>query len=426
MFQIRRNDNKNHTIIEETCAKKERHFIKSERIQKLIPVLNRYSLLFHVLLACGVCFAIEWISRHSFLSACSFVIDRNLVFLYNSLIVFASLMLVYTVKRRALLRTVISVLWLFLGTINGCILAKRVSPFSFTDIKMVGDLFTMQSNYFSAGEATLVIVGVAAVVAFLVFLWFKGPKFQGRTHRLLGLLATVAVVMMIPSVTDAAVSNNILTSYFENLAQGYKDYGFVYSFSSSVLDRGMHTPDDYSEETVDAVLAKIGRTEQTGKTEATAAVETPQTEATATVETSQKEASDTGAGLIKQQSVRTTSADDNHTSETMSEIPEEEGVTDGEYPNIICVLLESFIDPELVNFLQLSDEVVPNFHYLYNNYSSGYLEVPVVGAGTANTEFEVLTGMGMQFFGLGEYPYKTILKETNCRPKGSAVKCQEK
>ncbi len=94
--------------------------------------------------------------------------------------------------------------------------------------------------------------------------------------------------MMIPSVTDAAVSNNILTSYFENLAQGYKDYGFVYSFSSSVLDRGMHTPDDYSEETVGAVLAKIGRTEQTGKTEATVTAETPQTEATATVETSRE------------------------------------------------------------------------------------------------------------------------------------------
>lgn len=37
MFQIRRNDNKNHTIIEEARAKKERHFIKSERMQKLIP-----------------------------------------------------------------------------------------------------------------------------------------------------------------------------------------------------------------------------------------------------------------------------------------------------------------------------------------------------------------------------------------------------
>lgn len=58
--------------------------------------------------------------------------------------------------------------------------------------------------------------------------------------------------------------------------------------------------------------------------------------------------------------------------------------------------------------------LVPNFHKLYQNYTSGYLEVPVVGAGTANTEFEILTGMGMQFFGLGEYPYKTILKQTNC------------
>ncbi len=69
----------------------------------------------------------------------------------------------------------------------------------------------------------------------------QGPKFQGRTHRLLGLLATVAVVMMIPSVTDAAVSNNILTSYFENLAQGYKDYGFVYSFLGSVRRTGACT-----------------------------------------------------------------------------------------------------------------------------------------------------------------------------------------
>ena len=231
---------------------------QSPESQAMLRFMNRYSILFHVLLSCGVCFVIEWVSRHSFLEACSFVVDRNLVFLYNSLIVFASLLLVYTVRRRALLRTVISVFWLFLGIINGCILAKRVSPFSFTDLKMVGDLFTMQSNYFTAGEAILVIAGVSLVLLFLVVLWFKGPKFQGKTHRVFGLVMTAAVVMMIPTVTDAAVSNNILTNYFENLAQGYKDYGFVYSFSSSVLDRGMSTPSDYSEEAVDAVLAKIG------------------------------------------------------------------------------------------------------------------------------------------------------------------------
>ena len=48
------------------------------------------------------------------------------------------------------------------------------------------------------------------------------------------------------------------------------------------------------------------------------------------------------------------------------------------------------------------------------NYSSGYMTVPVVGAGTANTEFEAITGMNLRYFGPGEYPYKTILKETTC------------
>ena len=407
---------------------------QSPKSQAVLRFMNRYSILFHVLLSCGVCFVIEWVSRHSFLEACSFVVDRNLVFLYNSLIVFASLLLVYTVRRRALLRTVISVFWLFLGIINGCILAKRVSPFSFTDLKMVGDLFTMQSNYFTAGEAILVIAGVSLVLLFLVVLWFKGPKFQGKTHRIFGLVMTAAVVMMIPTVTDAAVSNNILTNYFENLAQGYKDYGFVYSFSSSVLDRGMSTPSDYSEEAVDAVLAKIG-VEDTDTKLAQASAETEKNKASSDqgqteerktgTEASETDASgllikgEMQAAFVPEESVKTAAAREDGQADGQTEASvgdtgkTQTGVTAG-HPNIICILLESFIDPELVNFLELSDEVVPNFHKLYQNYTSGYLEVPVVGAGTANTEFEILTGMGMQFFGLGEYPYKTILKQTNC------------
>lgn len=437
--------------------------MKSEKQQRVIAVLNRYSLLFHVVLACGVCFLIEWISRHSFLDACRFVVDRNLVFLYNSMIVYTSLMLVYIVKRRAVVRTIISVFWLFLGTINGCVLAKRVSPFSFTDIKMVGDLFTMQSNYFTAAEAALVIAGVAAVVVMLVVLWFKGPKFKGRIHRWVGVLMTFGAVLLIPGVTNAAVSNNVLTAYFENLAQGYKDYGFVYSFSASVLDRGMSAPDNYSEESVEAVLAKMnGQKTVTAEAESTADTGYGQTAGGADSESVLQAAladpasgrQDSGATLTAQQMTRTTAADDaqpditadngqttDDTQNGISDgasgqdadvqtppgkdseenaqqgeqgIPEDGDSVDQEYPNIICILLESFVDPGLINFLELSEDPVPNFHELYDHYTSGYLEVPVVGAGTANTEFEVLTGMGMQFFGLGEYPYKTILKETNC------------
>ena len=44
-------------------------------------------------------------------------------------------------------------------------------------------------------------------------------------------------------------------------------------------------------------------------------------------------------------------------------------------------------------------------------YSSGLLEVPACGAGTANTEFETLTGVSARFFGPGEYPYKSVLTD---------------
>ena len=48
------------------------------------------------------------------------------------------------------------------------------------------------------------------------------------------------------------------------------------------------------------------------------------------------------------------------------------------------------------------------------DYSSGFRTVPAVGAGTANVEFEVMTGLSVKFFGPGEYPYKSVLKETTC------------
>ena len=41
---------------------------------------------------------------------------------------------------------------------------------------------------------------------------------------------------------------------------------------------------------------------------------------------------------------------------------------------------------------------------------SGLLAVPVFSAGTVNTEFEMLTGMNMDDFGPGEYPFKTDRK----------------
>ena len=61
--------------------------ISPER-QKRIDFLNKYSLLFHLLLSCGLVFVIEWISRRSLVSACGFVGGHTLAYFYNAFFVY--------------------------------------------------------------------------------------------------------------------------------------------------------------------------------------------------------------------------------------------------------------------------------------------------------------------------------------------------
>lgn len=328
----------------------------SEEYLRRIAFLNKYSLLFHALLSCGIVFVVEILSRRDFLSACSFVGGHSGAFLFNAFIVFASLSLVYLFRRRAFFRIIISGFWIILGIINGCILSNRVTPFGFTDLKCINDLFAMNNtNYFTAEEATIVVIGLGLFALFCVVLFIKGPRYQGRIHKIVVLASIVSVMFIgLPVTTSAAQNANVVASYFSNIAQGYENYGFIYGFSSSVVDRGMSKPDDYTEEHVAEITDKAESSKQ------------------------------------------------------------ETTVTKDEAPNIICVLLESFCDPDEIKFLHYNDDPIPTFHKLEENYSTGYLTVPVVGAGTANSEFEVLTGMSMQYFGTGEYPYKTILKKTDC------------
>ena len=83
-------------------------------------------------------------------------------------------------------------------------------------------------------------------------------------------------------------------------------------------------------------------------------------------------------------------------------------------PNIIFLQLESFFDTARLPGMEFSINPVPVFTELKQNNPSGYLTVPYIGSGTANIEFEVLTGMDLAGFGPGEYPYKTVLKQTAC------------
>ena len=348
---------------------KEKFFTKhekehSEKFYKIMDILNSYSLIWHALLSMVVVFLVELASRWSIISAFSFIAKSPWAYVYNSFIVFASLTLVYLFRRRAFSRLIICSFWIIMGIINGIVLSNRVTPFGFADLTVVSDLITMLDTYISPAMMVVIVVASLAFIFLCALIYVHGPIYRGNQKRILALASVLSVVFIaIPATTTVAQENNVVAGYFTNIAQGYMDYGFVYSFSSGFVNWGMKEPENYDEAVIDALMQAV------------------------------------------------------ESEKPVTTVNTENG------PNIITVLLESFVDPNEYNFMTYSKDPTPFYHYLEENYTSGYLTMPVVGAGTANAEFEILTGMKLHYFGTGEYPYKTVLKEVeNCESIASYLK----
>ena len=322
----------------------------ARRMQPVYKWMNRLSLPLHFLLACVINFLIEVVSRLSFFEAWDYMVGTPLVFLYNAFLIFATFSIVYLVRRRTFVRILLSVFWLFLGTCNGYLLTKRVTPFNAQDLKVLSDALELTNNYFNTFELVMIIIGVVALILWIVSMWRRGGQFTGKMHRVIALGGVAASFALCIVLTDMAVDRRVISNYFGNIAFAYEDYGFPYCFSASLFNTGINEPSGYSEE----MMAKISNDGEITKNET--------------------------------------------------------GRSEDELPNIIFVQLESFFDPTEVEWLRFSEDPIPNLRKLFSEYSTGYFKVPSVGAGTANTEFEVLTGMSMRFFGPGEYPYKTYAK----------------
>lgn len=84
--------------------------------------------------------------------------------------------------------------------------------------------------------------------------------------------------------------------------------------------------------------------------------------------------------------------------------------------NVVVVLNESFIDPEILGdtYRHTGGDVVPNLHEIFEKYPSGYMYSPGYGGGTANIEFEVLTSLSNYW--AQTTPYVTSLTKINNIP----------
>lgn len=284
-----------------------------------------------------------------FATLISFFVHHPLALLVNFFLLLVSFAPAFFFKRRAFYCAVLTSFWLILGFINGFILLNRMTPFSTADMAVLNAGLDVLPSYLDTGYIILICVGSVLLIAGLVLLFIFGPKSSlpfGKRF-LIGLLALAVSGGCFFGSWEWAFSTHQLSSVFPNLAIAYSDYGFPFCFLETWLEKGVSKPKNYNEQNMQDLLAHI-----------------------------EQSASDKKAR------------------------------TD---VNVVILQMESFIDPNQFLDLKFSENPVPNWTILREKYSSGYLTVPVVGAGTSNTECEVLTGMSMRLFGPGEYPYKTCL-----------------
>lgn len=331
-----------------------------KKLQALYARMNQFSLILHGIWAILINYIIEAMSRHSVMAAWEFSRVSTKAFLYNAFMIFVTFSIVYLFKRRAFSRIILSILWLVLGIVNGIMLSRRVTPFNAQDLKTVAEGLSLFTNYFSVKELVGIGAGAVLAVLFLVYLW----KTIGQHKRKVNYLLSAAVVAVsfggYGVLTDYVIENRIVSTYFANIAFAYQDYGLPYCFAASIFNTGISEPNGYTEE----MVAEI-----------------------------------TNDGAI----VKSTADTDLR-------------------PNVVVVQLESFFDTSEFKRLKTTIDPLPNLRRMAAEYSSGYCQVPSIGAGTANTEFEVITGMNLRYFGPGEYPYKTYLKEKTAESAATAFK----
>ena len=323
----------------------------AKKMQPVYAFMNRFSLIFHALLACIINFVIEAISRHSVVAAWDYMTGTPLVFLYNAFMIFVTFSIVYLFKRRIFVRIIIGAIWVILGIANGYILLKRVTPFNAQDLKIAGDGIALINNYCNGFEVVVIAVGAVALLIWLISMWRRGGQYAGKIHHIAALIGIIVCGVLYTFVTNIAIDKRVVSTYFGNIAFAYEDYGLPYCFSASLFNTGISEPNGYTKK----AMAKIDKDGELNQTAASRSSD--------------------------------------------------------ELPNIVVVQLESYFDVANAEFFTTSEDACPNLHNLYQNYSNGYFKVPSVGAGTANTEFEVLTGMNLRYFGPGEYPYKTYSKK---------------
>lgn len=238
-----------------------------------------------------------------------------------------------------------------LALANAYIFSFRGTPFIPMDFLSVTTAGNVGSTYDYTPTDIIVIGSLLFILLVAITVKIKAPKFHILTRVLTrSFMGTLfAIIFVIFYHTDIPVDLKLKPDFW-NQARGYRNYGFVYNFICNTRYMFMEEPEGYDHEKVPVFVNK-------------------------------------------------------HLKDDNTEI------IDPNSPNIICIMNESLSDLSVLGDFQTNEDYMPFMRSLTENTVKGNLYVPVIGAGTSNTEFEFLTGHSTAFLPAGSNAYMLYIND---------------
>ena len=289
---------------------------------------------------------IEIVWRRSLSSVINLVVFNPHMFIYGTALIALTLCVTMFFKKRLFVYLLIAGTWIGFGVSNATLLAYRSTPMVAIDFMIMRSSIGISTIYLSVFVIILIVLGILAAIALLVYIMRKCRKEKVDYKR--SFLQTVGVAAFVATLATMFYFTNAVPSDMR-LPEIHQKCGYAYCLTYSLVDYGVDEPEVYTDDYMQEIRDVIDSVEET--------------------------------------------------------VPEDK-------PNVIFLQLESFMDMNRIEGIELSENPHPYFNYLKDTYPSGKLTVNALGASTANVEFEVLTGTYIKDYGFDEYPYKTFLRNT--------------
>lgn len=223
----------------------------------------------------------------------------------------------------------------------------RDNPLEYFDIANAGTAVHVVSNYtFSPDMPVAAAVAVMVIMILVLFAAFGIRGFGFHLWTVAGNFVVTAAAMAVFFVNIPVFGN------FSNLQIITSEKGYLLSFASFIKMGQVKKPEGYGADIAEEILEEENR-------------EKPNPEET---------------------DIRALDGEANT-------------------PNIIVIMDETLSDLPSIYGFETTEDVLPYIHGMTDNTIRGRVLVSVYGGGTANTEYEFLTGNSLYYLPMGSSPY---------------------